>query len=288
MKFISLLITAITLYSSALFAQDDLLNELEAETKHQAFEQPAFKAMKIGNLQSTKLAGKGDLYMYVSHRFGALENWKRSFFGFDYANTKLQLFYGVTTNLQVGLGRESIRKAYSGHIKYSVLKQNKNTPVNVVGYTLTTLRTDLLKETYPRIKFADRMSYVGQLLISRRFSNSFSFELAPTYIRHNLISNELAEKHNQIALAAGGRLKFSKRMSFNFEYSYNFSRFKKPDYIKLENSPYIDPFTVGVDIETGGHIFQLLFTNTQSTNETGFMSYADGYTYFGFNIIRVF
>lgn len=280
MKFLSLLIIGLPLACNTLFAQDDLLNELEEETKDQTFEQPAFKAMKIGNLQSTKLAGKGDIYMYVSHRFGALKDWKRSFFGFDYANTKLQMFYGATDYLQVGIGRESILKAYTGHAKFSLLKQNEKSPFNIVGYALTSLRTDLLKETYTRIKLADRMSYAAQLLVSRRFSNSFSFELAPTYIRHNFVSSDLEIKHDQIALAAGGRFKFSKRMSFNMEYSYNFSRF--------ENSKYIDPFTVGIDIETGGHVFQLLFTNSQSTNETGFISFADRETYFGFNIIRVF
>lgn len=280
MKYSSLLILGALLTCNTIFAQDDLLNELEEETKDQVFEQPAFKAMKIGNLQSTKLAGKGDVYMYVSHRFGALKDWKRSFFGFDYANTKLQMFYGVTDFLQVGVGRESYLKAYTGHVKFGLVKQGEKSPVNLVGYTLASLRTDLLKDDYPRIELADRMSYATQLLISRRFNNSLSFELAPTYIRHNLVDSELIEKHNQVALAAGGRYKLSKRVSINMEYSYNFSR--------LDNTPYIDPFTVGLDIETGGHVFQLLFTNSQSTNETGFMSYADAYTYFGFNIVRVF
>ena len=131
------------------------------------------------------------------------------------------------------------------------------------------------------------MSYVTQLLISRRFSDEFSFLVAPSYIRQNLQDINLtgAANHNQFALGLGGRYKLSKRMSFNVDYAYNFNR--------DSNSLFNDPLTLGIDIETGGHVFQLLFSNAQSTNEPGFLSAAegdwgDGDIFFGFNIVRVF
>lgn len=264
-------------------AQDDLLDELENETKAQVFEQPAFKAMKIGNLQSTKVAGKKDLYLYVSHRFGSLKDGLTTFFGFDNANTKIQLVYGIMDGVQIGAARESIRKTYSAHAKVSLKKQSDNFPVNVVAYTTANIRTDLRKEQYPKMKFGDRMSYATQLLISRRFNNSLSLALAPTYVRQNLVL-EPQQKHNQFAMGIGGRVKLSKRMSINADYVYNFSRFK--------NSIYNNPLTIGLDIETGGHVFQLLFSNAQSTNEPGFISNAEGKwfedVFFGFNIVRVF
>lgn len=264
-------------------AQEDLLDELESETKEQTFEQPAFKAMKIGNLQSTKVAAKGDLYMYVSHRFGTLKDGLTTFFGFDNANTKIQLVKGVADGVQVGISRESIRKTYAAHTKVSFLKQNEKIPFNVVGYATANIRTDLRKEQYPNMQFADRLSYASQLLISRRFGNNLSLELAPTYVRQNLVL-EPFQNHNQYALGFGGRLKVSKRMSINADYVYNFSRH--------EDSIYNNPFTVGLDIETGGHVFQLLFSNAQSTNEPGFISNAEGKwfedVFFGFNIVRVF
>ncbi|OIQ18105.1 MAG: hypothetical protein BM557_07770 [Flavobacterium sp. MedPE-SWcel] len=283
MKKYIVLIICILFNVITVFAQDDLLNELETEVKDESFEQPAFKAMKIGNLQSTKVAGKKDLYMYVSHRFGSLNDGLTTFFGFDNANTKIQLVYGIIDGIQIGGARESLKKTYSTHIKASIKKQSTNFPINIVGYATANIRTDLREEQFPLLKFGDRMSYATQLLVSRRFNNHFSFELAPTFVRQNLVL-EPFQKHNQFAMGIGGRLKVSKRMSVNADYIYNFSRH--------ESSIYNNPLTVGVDIETGGHVFQLLFSNAQSTNEPGFISNAEGEwfknIFFGFNIVRVF
>jgi hypothetical protein len=269
-------------------AQDDLLDELNDETKEGTqFELPAFKAMKIGNLQSTKIADKGDLYMYVSHRFGTLQNGLKTFFGFDDANTKIQLVYGFWEGVQMGISRESLGQTYAGSIKVRLAKQSNTMPFNFALYGTANVNTQLSKVRYPFLKFGDRMSYSGQLLVSRRFSKNFSFLVAPSYIRQNLQNLNLtgANNHNQFAMGFGGRLKVSKRMSINMDYAYNFNRDAK--------SLYNNPLTFGVDIETGGHVFQLLFSNAQSTNEPGFLSnaegdWSDGNIFFGFNIVRVF
>lgn len=283
MKLNTILLVFLLGTTSLVHSQNDLLDELDEGSSIEAFEQPAFKAMKIGNLQSTKVAGKNDWYMYVSHRFGALNDGFDTFFGLDNANTKIQMVYGLFDGVQIGVARESIRKTYSGHIKARLKKQSNVFPVNLVAYLTANIRTDLKEEQYPLMEFGDRMSYATQILISRRFTNSFSLELAPTYVRQNLVL-EPFQNHNQFALGAGGRLKFSKRMSLNLDYVYNFSRH--------EDSVYNDPLTIGVDLETGGHVFQLLFSNAQSTNEPGFISNAEGEwfneIFFGFNIVRVF
>jgi len=283
MKNYLLVVSIAFLGLNSLSAQDDLLNELEQEVKEEPYQQPAFKAMKIGNLQSTKVASKGDLYMYVSHRFGSLKDGLTTFFGLDNANTKIQLVYGIYDGIQLGVARESLRKTYTTHVKAKLKSQSKNFPVNIAAYGIANIRTDLRKEQYPLLKFGDRMSYAAQLLISRRFTNRFSFEIAPTFVRQNLVL-ESFQKHNQIALGAGGRMKVSKRMSVNVDYVYNFNRH--------ESSIYDNPLTFGLDIETGGHVFQLLFSNAQSTNEPGFISNAEGKwfedVFFGFNIVRVF
>jgi hypothetical protein len=278
------LCAVLCLFSIGLHAQDDLLDELEGEATPEAFVSPAFKAMKIGNLQSTKVAGKGDFYMYVSHRFGTLDDGLSTFFGFDNANTKIQLVYGLFEGWQFGISRESLRQTYALSTKAKLKSQSDKFPVNLVGYATANVNTQVRKERFPFLTFADRLSYTTQLLISRRFSNSFSFELAPSYVRQNL-TLEAAQKHDQFAMGAGGRLKVSKRMSINMDYVYNFSR--------ADNSQFKNPFTIGVDIETGGHVFQLLFSNAQSTNEPGFISnaegdWSDGDVFFGFNIVRVF
>ncbi|MFB0939138.1 MAG: DUF5777 family beta-barrel protein [Urechidicola sp.] len=282
MKKYFLIITILSL--NILYAQDDLLDELENEATEEKFEQPAFKAMKIGNLQSTKVAAKGDLYMYVSHRFGTLKDGISTFFGFDNANTKIQFVYGVFDGVQLGISRESLRKTYAVSAKFKLKEQNDKFPMSVVGYTTANINSEVSTDRYPYIKFGDRVSYASQLLISRRINNKFSIELAPTFVRQNLVY-EPEQQHNQFALGAGGRMKVSKRMSINLDYVYNFSRY--------EESIYNNPFTIGLDIETGGHVFQLLFSNAQSTNEPGFISnaegdWSDGDIFFGFNIVRVF
>ncbi len=268
----------------SLHAQDDLLDELENEATPETFESPAFKAMKIGNLQSTKVAAKGDLYLYVSHRFGTLDDGLSTFFGFDNANTKIQLVYGLFEGWQFGISRESLRKTYALSTKMKLKSQSSSFPFNIVGYATANINTQVRKDRFPFLKFEDRLSYATQLLVSRRFNNNFSFELAPTYVRQNL-TLEANQKHDQFAMGAGGRLKVSKRMSINLDYVYNFSR--------ADNTAFKNPLTIGVDIETGGHVFQLLFSNAQSTNEPGFISngegdWGDGDIFFGFNIVRVF
>lgn len=266
------------------FSQEDLLDLLEEEATEATFDYPAFKAMKIGNLQSTKVAQGGDMYMYVSHRFGTVKDGVSTFFGLDNANTKIQLVYGVWDGFQIGLSRESLRKTYAGSAKLKLAEQTDQFPFYLTAYGAVNLNTQLDEEIYPKMKYADRLSYTSQLLIARRFSNKFSLEIAPTFVRQNLVW-EPFQDHNQYALGIGGRYRLTKRMSINADYVYNFSR--------AEQSVYNDPLTIGIDIETGGHVFQLLFSNAQSTNEPGFISNAEGDwnegdVFFGFNIVRVF
>lgn len=282
----SLLFASISL---GTFAQeDDLLKELEEETKDtKQFELPAFKAMQIGNLQSTKLADKGDFYLIVAHRFGSIKGGIEEFFGLDQANAKIQLAYGIIDGLQVGLSRDSYDKTYSGDIKFRIAKQSNKMPFNIVGYASTHINTALKKATYPNMKFEDRLSYSSQLLISRRMSKRFSLQIAPIYVRHNLqdLNYTYSHTYHQFLLAVGGRFKFSKRLSLNVDYAYNFSKDKK--------SSYKNPLTVGLDIDTGGHVFQLVFSNARGTNDSGFLTkslgdWTKGDISFGFNIVRVF
>lgn len=281
-KYIALIIFVLT--SHLLVAQDDLLDELEGESEEVSFNYPAFKAMKIANLQSTKVADGGDTYMYVSHRFGTIKDGFDTFFGLDNANTKIQLVYGIVDGLQIGLSRESFRKTYAGSLKAKLINQTNKSPLTVTFFGTVNLNSQIQTTSNPLLKYADRFSYASQFLISRRFSNSFSFEIAPTYVRQNL-TYETGQKNNQFALGLGGRYKLSKRMSFNFDYVYNLSR--------LKNSAFNNPLSIGIDIETGGHVFQLLFANSQSTNEPSFISnaggdWSKGDIFFGFNIVRVF
>ncbi|WP_299835111.1 DUF5777 family beta-barrel protein [uncultured Tenacibaculum sp.] len=282
----------------AISAQEDdqLLDELDNYTNEEVnnkekgkkanakFELPAFKTLKIGNLQSTKIGDKGELYLIVSHRFGPLKDGFDTFLGLDQANTKIELLYSFWEGTQFSLSRESFEKTVAFAVKSRFTKQSESFPFNLVGYATANINTEISNSRFTNytLQSGDRMSYAVQLLASHRFSKRFSFEFAPTYVRENLqiLEETGMANHNQFAMGFGGRLKLSKRVSLNAEYVHNFNR--------DENSIFYNPYTFGVDIETGGHVFQLLFTNAQSSNVPGYISNAGGDIAFGFNIVRVF
>ena len=227
------------------------------------------------------------MYLVVAHRFGTLKNGIDDFFGLDQANTKIQLLYGLLPNLQVGFSRDSYEKTYSGTAKYKLFRQSDRVPVNISLYGSVDINSQLKKSTYPGLKSFDRFSYTAQVLASRRFSKKLSLEVAPIFVRHNLqdLNFTKTQTHNQLLLGMGGRYKLSKRLSLNMDYAYNFS--------KNKNSLYHNPLTLGVDIETGGHVFQLLFTNSRASNDSSFLTettgeWSKGEISFGFNIVRVF
>lgn len=285
----SILISVLIVFPLIGYGQEDsLLKELDSLSENeQIFELPAFKALQIGNLQSTKVVSKGDLYLVVAHRFGYLKNGITDFFGLDQANTKIQLLYGIKKNLQLGVSRDSYQKTYSGTAKYRLLKQSNKLPLNVSLYGSIDVNSQLKKSVYPGLKQLDRFSYTAQMLAARRFSEKLSLQIAPIFVRHNLqdLNYTKEQTHNQVLLGTGGRYKLSNRFSVNFDYVYNFTRNK--------NSLYLNPLTIGVDIETGGHVFQLLFTNSRASNDSSFLTetlgdWSKGQISFGFNIVRVF
>jgi len=273
------------LFGCFTFGQNSLLNEISAESDYEnTFQMPAFKAMKVVNNQSTKFAGKGDLYLYVGHRFGAIKGGIGSLFGLDYANTKIEMLYGLFSEVQVGFSRESFKKTYNLHVKYGIKKQTSSFPVSIVGYNSINLDTSLDENVYPNLNYNERYVYISQLLVSRRFSDNFSLQLSPSVIKHNFLTTQAKTDYNYV-LNTGSRLKISKRSSFNIDYSYHLNR--------LKNSIEKNVLSVGVDMETGGHVFQLLFSNTQASDEAGVLTGAEGDwlkgdVFFGFNILRVF
>lgn len=269
----------ICLYANA---QEDLLYSLDSTQVVDKNATATFKALQIITLQSTKLAAKKELYIVVSHRFGSVKGGISEFFGFDDATTKIGGIYGVTDWLSVSASRHTLLKIYETSVKYRLARQNDKFPFDIVGYNTIDINSGLKKDDYPKIEFSDRLTYISQLLISRKVSDRLSLELAPSFIHKNLYNPD-TENDNQFTLGTGGRLKLTKRLSLNLEYGANFD---KPNF-------YNNPLSVGLDIETGGHVFQLIFTNSQSMTESGYLTNAagdwgKGDFFFGFNLYRVF
>tara|TARA_R110001632_G_scaffold169803_3_gene288851 strand:- start:2858 stop:3715 length:858 start_codon:yes stop_codon:yes gene_type:complete len=269
-----------------LWAQDDLLSELENETvQDTSYTSAAFKAIKIVNFESTKLIGKEQLYFVIAHRFGSIKNGIDDLFGLDQASTRIQFVYGISDRLNVGFSRSKFQKTYDLSAKYRLIGQREgSSPVTVVGFHLINVNTNLDKELLPELAFRDRLGYATQLLVSRKFSDAFSLELIPTYFHDNFVNNDLQD-NAQFAVGMGGRLKITKRFSLNVDYGFHLNR--------AVNSTFNNPLSIGVDIETGGHVFQLHFTNAQAAYENGFLGQAsgdwsEGVIFFGFNLSRTF
>ncbi|MGG7034546.1 MAG: DUF5777 family beta-barrel protein [Flavobacterium sp.] len=282
------LIFAFAMLSTVAFAQDDLLKELDDQKpKEKQLEKDTFKGLQIANMQSTKMAAKNEWYFVVSHRFGDLTLGFENFFGLDNAFTKIGGIYGINNWLTASVSRHTYNKIYEIGVKYKLANQEKDGfPLTIVGYNTMDINSALKTEEYPNLVFNDRLAYSTQLLISRKFNKKLSLEMAPIYVHKNLYQTGLEEK-DLFLLGAGGRYKFSKRMSVNLEYAVQLNTSEDL------SSQYHNPLTLGVDIETGGHIFQLVLSNSQQMNDVSVFSNATGdwnggSIYFGFNMYRVF
>ena len=267
--------------------EQDLLSLLgrEETTEYAA---ASFKTNRIINLHSLENTSPGVLDVKISHRFGFLNGGLYDLFGLDESTIRIGLDYGISDVLTIGVGRSSLQKSYDGFIKYKLLRQSsglRNTPITLALLGTAAIQT----EKWPVLPkrdhlFSSRLYYVGQLIIGRKFSNSFSLQLSPTFVHRNLVRKK-EEENDVLAVGIGGRIKLAKRLSLNTEYIYVPSGQLDPTY---RNS-----LSVGFDIETGGHVFQLHFTNSTSMIEKGFIAentgdWGDGGIHFGFNISRVF
>jgi len=286
MKVIKIVYSALFLFAfNFANAQDDLLNELDSVTKPKEVTTSAFKGLQVANVQSTKLASKGEWYFIVSHRFGDLTNGLDNFFGLDNAYTKIGGIYGITNWLSLSASRHTYGKTYELAAKYKLTNQIVDGfPITIVGYNTFDINTALDKDEFPELKASNRLAYTSQLLFSRKFSENFSAEVNTIYVHKNLYEPTLEKKDNFL-IGTGGRLKISKRMSINADYSARLNA--------VEHSVYHNPISLGMDIDTGGHIFQMVFSNSQLMNDVAYFTNTTGVTsgkgiFFGFNMYRVF
>jgi hypothetical protein len=280
-----ILIVIIFLTPLFIFSQEDLLNEIDIDSSVNYEITATFKGLKIVNFESTKLVAKKELTLVVSHRFGSIENGFNTFFGLDDAVTRINFVYGLNDWFNIGVSRSSFQKIYEMSFKYRLRKQVKNGfPFTIVGYNSILVNTALDKNNLPKLVFKNRVGYTVQLLISRKINTNFSVEIAPTFFHDNYVVID-EQNNSQYAIGIGGRYKLSKHWSINIDYGHHFNR--------AQNSPFKNPLSIGFDLETGGHVFQIHFTNAQPMNTNGFLgqatgNWSDGNIYFGFNLSRVF
>ncbi len=287
MKKITLLISLIILSTGLLKAQDDLM-DIFGEEETLDYTTATFKTTRLALGYSVENPAKQDMLFILSHHFGKISGGAYEFFGLDQATMRLGFEYGITNLLTVGIGRSTYNKTYDGYLKYKLLRQSKgskNMPITlnlVAGAYVNSLRwAEPDRENY----FSNRMTYMFQALVARKFGKKLSLQLMPTIVHKNLV--ETPSDHNDIiSIGGGGRYKFTNRSSINIEYYYVL-----PD--QIVSYEYVNSLTIGFDIETGGHVFQLFFTNSVPINAPDFITqtnekWTNGGIYFGFNIARVF
>jgi len=268
-----------------IYSQNDLLDEIDTDSVGVEYATAAFKGLKIVNFESTKLVSKNELTLIVSHRFGSIENGFDTFFGLDDAVTRLNFVYGISDAFNISISRSSFQKIYGFSAKYRLIRQVKNGfPFTIVGFNSLLINTGLDKNNFPLIKFKNRLGYTAQLLISKKVNDKFTYQLAPTFFHDNYVSFD-PQHNSQIALGLGGRYKLSKRWSINVDYGWHLNR--------ASDSPFKNPLSIGFDLETGGHVFQMHFTNAQGMNTNTFLGqsvgdWSDSNIYFGFNLSRTF
>jgi hypothetical protein len=273
------------LFPAITYAQDDLLSQLQQQDSTTAFPVIAtFKSTRVVNGQSVETMKRNHLDFRISHRFGRVNSGARELFGLDQATMRMGFEYGLTDRLMIGVGRSTSQKVYDFLGKYKLIQQTAGTrsmPVSV------TLFGSLAIATVDRDRvFQDKITYSGQVLIARKFGEKLSLQLSPTWLFRNH-PDVAGDEKILLAVGLGGRYKLSKRVSLNGEYFFT-AREKN-----TITAPYHDSMSFGVDIETGGHVFQLHFTNSLGMIEKQFIgettgSWGKGDIHYGFNISRTF
>ena len=246
-----------------------------------------FKGTTIINGQSVEVPGNNDLLFLISHRFGAVNTGLYNLFGLDQGTTRLGLEYGIKDILSLSFGRSSYEKTYDGAVKVKILRQQtgiKNIPLTVTLYSGIFVETIKWEDPERENLLSSRFSYSTQLLLARKFGNKLSLQLSPSYVHLNLVPTS-GDQNNIFAIGFGGRYKLTPKFSLNGEYFYLLPGQTADDYA--------NSLSFGVDIETGGHVFQLHFTNSQLMFAPGYIAlteskWSDGDIFIGFNIYRTF
>ncbi len=269
-------------------AQDDMLSMFDQSDKPTTdYTYATFKTSRVVYGHSVENPAKGNLLFLVQHNFGALNSGAYELFGLDQATIRLGFEYGLNDKISIGIGRSTYEKTVDGFVKVRILRQSKgavNMPVTISYYGSIAINGLHWQDPNRNNYFTSRLSFINQLLIARKFNNDFSLQLSPTLIHKNLVPTT-SDKNTAFACGIGGRYKLTQRTSFNAEYFYY------PDNLSSMNTT--DVFSLGFDIETGGHVFQLHISNASAMFDRAFITettgkWTKGDIYFGFSISRAF
>ena len=282
-----LAIILVIVFISPTNAQDPDLLKLLGDKPQKEYVDYSFKSSRVIMSHSMEMIKPGTMDFRILHRFGNVNKGAYEFFGLDNATMRIGFDFGITKNLMIGIGRSTNKKEFDGFAKYRIIHQANGpgaVPFSLLVVGGSTLQTVKWVDTSRKNYFTSRLSYYGQIIIGKKFSEAFTLQLMPTVLHRNLVATE-SDPNDMFAVGVGSRIKLSRRVSFNIDYYYRIN----PG--KIEKT--YNPLSIGFDIETGGHVFQLHFTNAIGMNEKIFLTestnnWARGDIQFGFNLSRTF
>jgi hypothetical protein len=290
-----LFLLSLILLPKATFAQDDLLKMAMENTNPEKSKVIAtFKTTKLINAQTNETVHKRTLDFRIGHRFGNVgaESYGgiHTFYGLDAStDIRISLEYGITDRLTAGISRSKLEENIEGLIKFRALEQTTD---NKIPLAITLFANSAItpkrdpEGLYPET--TDRMTYTFQAILARKFTDRISFALLPTLIHRNYIF--IPEDDNDLfALGAGARVRITKSFCLIADYFYNFDEFRKTN----NENGFFNPLGIGIELETGGHVFTIMFTNAAGIIENEFIpnttdSWSKGGFKFSFNISRNF
>ncbi len=289
MKKIIFKLLLLLLCSPAVKAQEteDLLSLVDKEKPKKEFVKYAFKSPRVINGHSMEFLAPGTMDFRILHRFGEMNQGYKNFFGLDQASMRMGFDFGLYRNLMVGIGRSTFKKELDGFIKYAPIMQAKgegSSPVTVALVAGIPMNTQPWTDPTINNYFSSRLAYYYQVIVGRKFTEGFTLQLTPTMVHNNLVPVH-TQPNDVFALGVGGRLKVTKRMALTWDYFYLVNG--------IEKNVNYNPLSLGIDIETGGHVFQLHVSNATGMNERAFISettnrWSKAELRFGFNLSRVF
>ncbi|MBK9212016.1 MAG: hypothetical protein IPO14_03420 [Saprospiraceae bacterium] len=269
--------------------EDSMLDDIAPDSEQTTYSTNAFKSPRVINSNSIEMLRQGVLDFRILHRFGLLSGGGYELFGLDQATMRMAFDYGITNQLMVGVGRSTNKKELDGFVKYRILQQStgkRNMPISLVW--ASGIMVNGLKDPFglpdSLAKFKHRLSFYHQLIVGRKFNDKFSLQLSPMLVHQNLTSS-IVQPNEIFALGLGTRFKITKRVALTLDTYYTFNKF-----INRINEL---PLALGVDIETGGHVFQIHLSNATGMNERAFISDSNGDFFkgdfrIGFNLSRWF
>lgn len=270
-------------------AQEDLLNLVDKGNgkPKKEYVKYAFKSTRVINGHSMEFLSPGTMDFRILHRFGPTNQGYKNFFGLDQASMRMGFDFGLARNLMIGFGRSTYKKEVDAFFKYAPLMQSTGTgsfPFTVALVGGITMNTSPWADTSIHNYFTSRLAYYYQAILGRKFTEGFTLQFTPTMVHNNLVPFS-SQPNDVFSLGVGGRLKITRRMAITWDYFYRFNG--------IEKDVTFNPVSLGIDIETGGHVFQLHFSNATGMNERAFITETTNRIdkvelRFGFNLSRVF